>query len=542
MENSDNKNSSEILQKLTKKISLSKFNPLSALYQKPKFLFGTPPEIIKGNIKIGYSILSGNFILNGQKKTFSNFSDLNDFDNEYWLPHIYNFNWLKDLRVVSNVPARNLARKYIENWISLEKKTSKVSWRADILADRLTNWLTHFGFYSNNAPQIFFDQFFLSISRQAKYLNRKAIRSAEGSPRITALKGLIYCGVALPGFDKYLNKGQQYLETELNHQIFPDGGHYSRNPKIHTDVLFNIISIRETLITAHIEVPDWLSDKIDRMLAMLKTFRHSDGGLSYFNGSTFGNIEIINSLLLKSTGKSRAVSSAPHSGFHKLSANKTSILMDTGTPPKVSANKWGHAGSLSFEMTSGKDRIIVNCGSTENLTKAWKHALRSTAAHSTIVVNDSNSTKINIDGGYLQSPGQVTSSRREIDGSSIIEASYDGYLSSFDLIHRRLLMLAPDGEEIQGEDNIIGSGDKRYTMRFHLHPNIQATILPGKNSVLLKPRKGQGWRFECLDRKLALEESVYFTENNIRRRTLQITVFGQITDGGVCIKWRFSKI
>lgn len=542
MENSNNKISSGMLQKLTKRISLSQFNPLSALNQKPKFLFGTPPEIIKGNIEIGYSILSGNFTLNGQKRTFSNFSDLNDFDNEYWLSHIYNFNWLKDLRVVSNVPARDLAREYIENWISSENKTSKVSWRADILGDRLTNWLTHFGFYSNNAPQIFFDQFFLSISRQAKHLNRKAMRSAEGSPRITALKGLIYCGVALPGFDKYLNKGQQYLETELDHQIFPDGGHYSRNPKIHTDVLFNIISIRETLITAHIEVPDWLSDKIDKMLAMLKTFRHSDGGLSYFNGSTYGNNEIINSLLLKSASKVRAISSAPHSGFHKLSANKTSILMDTGTPPKESANKWGHAGSLSFEMTSGKDRIIVNCGSAENLTKAWKHALRSTAAHSTIVVDDSNSTKINLDGGYLQGTGQVTSSRREIDGSSIIEASYDGYLSSFDLIHRRLLMLAPNGEEIQGEDNIIGSGDKRYTMRFHLHPNIQATILPSKNSVLLKPRKGQGWRFECLDRKLALEESVYFTENNIRRRTLQITVFGQVTDGGVCIKWRFSKI
>jgi uncharacterized heparinase superfamily protein len=542
MINSDNKDLGGLLQKLTKSISLARFNPLSALNQKPKFLFGTPPEIITGKIEIGHSILSGKFVLNGQKKTFSNFSDLNDFNNEYWLSHIYNFSWLKDLRMVSNIPARNLAREYIENWISLENKTSKISWRADILGERLTNWLTHFGFYSNNAPQKFFDQLFLSISRQAKYLNRQAMRSVEGSSRITALKGLIYCGVALPGFDKYLNRGQQYLETELNHQVFPDGGHYSRNPRIHTEVLFNIVSIRETLITAHIEVPDWLSNKIDKMLAMLKTFRHSDGGLSYFNGSTFGNNEIINSLLLKSTSKVRAVSSAPHSGFHKLSANKTTILMDTGAPPTESANKWGHAGSLSFEMTSGKDRIIVNCGSAEGATKAWKHALRSTAAHSTIIVNDSNSTKINLDGGYLQSPGQVTSSRREIDGSSIIEASYDGYLSSFDLIHRRLLMLAPDGEEIHGEDNIIGSGDKRYTMRFHLHPNIQATILPSKNSVLLKPRKGQGWRFECLDRKLALEESVYFTEDNIRRRTLQITIFGQVTDGGVCIKWRFSKI
>ena len=103
-------------------------------------------------------------------------------------------------------------------------------------------------------------------------------------------------------------------------------------------------------------------------------------------------------------------------------------------------------------------------------------------------------------------------------------------------------MLAPDGEEIQGEDNILGSSDGRYTIRFHLHPNIQATVLPSKNSVLLKPRKGIGWRFTCLDRKLALEESIYFGENGAKRRTLQIVIFGQVTNGGVSIKWGMSKI
>ena len=542
MANSSNKNNSGILGKLTKKFSFTYLNPLSALNKKPKFLFGTPPEIITGDIEVGHSILSGKFILGDQKRTFRNFSDLNNFNNENWLSHIYNFNWLKDLRVVSSVPARDLAREYIKNWISSEDKTSKISWRADVLGDRLTNWLTHFGFYSNNAPQVFFDEIFLSISQQARYLNRQTMKSVEGSSRITALKGLIYCGVALPGFDKYLSKGQQYLELELNRQIFPDGGHYSRNPKIHTDVLLNIVSIHETFIAAHIEVPDWLSNTINRMSAILKTFRHSDGGLAYFNGSTFGDDKIIKGVLLKATGKIQTVSSAPHSGFHRLSANKTTILMDTGAPPADSATKWGHAGSLSFEMTSGKDRIIVNCGASEDTTEAWKHALRSTAAHSTVVINDTNSTKIDIEGGYLQNPGQVTSSRREIEGSSIIEASYDGYLSTFDLIHRRLIMLAPDGDEIQGEDNIIGSGDKRYTVRFHLHPNIQATVLPSKNSVLLKPRKGVGWRFTCLDRKLALEESIYFVENGMRRRTLQIVIFGQVTNGGVSIKWGMSKI
>ena len=542
MVNSSNKNPNGMLQKLAERFSLAQLNPLSALNQKPKFLFGTPPEIITGNIEIGHSILSGKFVLGDQKRKFSNFSDLNNINNEHWLAHINNFTWLKDLRAVSNIPARNLAQEYIENWISLENKPSKISWRADVLGDRLTSWLTHFGFYSSHGSQDFYDKIFLSIARQARYLNRHAMKSVEGSARIDALRGLIYCGVALPGFDKYLINGQKHLENELNYQVFSDGGHYSRNPSIHANVLLSIVSIRETFTAAHIEVPDWLTEKIEQMSSILKSFRHADGGLAFFNGSNFGNVTTIDTLIQKSAVRNKAVSSAPHSGFHKLSANKTSVLMDTGSPPPKSANKWGHAGSLAFEMVCGKDRIIVNCGSMENPTVAWRHALRSTAAHSTVVINDTNSTKIDIDGGYLQSPGQVTSSRREIEGSSIIEASYDGYLSSLDLIHRRLIMLAPDGEEIQGEDNILGSSDGRYTIRFHLHPNIQATVLPSKNSVLLKPRKGIGWRFTCLDRKLALEESIYFGENGAKRRTLQIVIFGQVTNGGVSIKWGMSKI
>ena len=178
----------------------------------------------------------------------------------------------------------------------------------------------------------------------------------------------------------------------------------------------------------------------------------------------------------------------------------------------------------------------------ENPTTGWRQALRSTAAHSTVVINNINSSENNTKGDFTYRPGQVTSSRREIDGSAIIEASYDGYTRQFGLIHRRLIMLAPDGAAIQGEDNLIGPGGQYYSLRFHLHPNVQATVLEDKCAAILKPRRGAGWRFTCVTQTITLEESIYFDSSLPQRKTQQILMSGPVGKKGETIKWRLNKI
>jgi len=520
-------------------------NPLygyTLVGRTPKRLLGTPPELIPGNAAKGQLILAGNLTAAGQRFSIGDIANIPEKASQQWQTKLHSFHWLSDLRAVGNNQARLLARTHITAWLDTYKNWSPLAWRTDTLGQRLTNWIIHFGFFTNDATQEFFDLFFLEIVKQARHLNRCILRIIDGPGRIQGLKGLIYCGVSVPGCEKYLQNGLRLLQNELDHQVYTDGGHYSRNPQIHMDVLTDIIAIRNTLIAAHIEVPYWLNGAIQRMVPLLRTFRHADGGLAFFNGSNTEDPTRIDMLLLKSGIKTRAVLSAPHSGFHRLSAGRTIVLIDTGIPPNKTANKWAHSGTLAFEMSSGKDRIIVNCGMPQNATEDWKQALRSTAAHSTLTVNDINSSEINIKGGYERIPGNVTSSRREIDGSTIIEASFDGYSKLFGLKHRRLIMLAPKGDEIQGEDNLIGSGQHGYNLRFHLHPNVQSTILQDKCSALLKPRRGAGWRFTCLDQTIEIEESIYFDDNSPRRRTQQIVIFGSVNETNNVIKWRLTQI
>ncbi len=520
----------------------AKFTGFSLTGRTPTRLLGTPPELMPGDAATGQIILAGSLVAGGQRLPLTAMSEIPDQANEIWLAHLHGFSWLSHLRRIGTPQARRHARSLITGWIESGRQSDIVAKRPNVMGRRLESWLTHFGFLALDASPEFSSLIYPELAKEARHLAKKAVKGITGADRITALKGLIYCGVSLPVCDNYLHLGLRQLEAELAKQIQADGGHYSRNPLIHFNVLRELVAVRETFEAAHFDIPRWLEDVIERMVPILRAFRHADGGLALFNGARAGDPAEIDALLSKVGVKGRALSSAPHSGFHRLSAGRTQVIVDTGTPPSKDANEWAHAGTLSFEMSAGRDRIIVNCGMPEVTPLDWRQALRSTAAHSTIVVDDVNSSEINLDGGYLRNPGYVTSSRREIEGSTIIEASYNGYDKPFGLTHRRLIMLAPDGGEIQGEDNLIGSGGHRFSLRFHLHPNVQATVLQDKCSALLKPRRGKGWRFTSTDRSIALEESIYFDGNQPRRRTQQIVVFSPLTGTGETLKWRLSRI
>ena len=512
------------------------------LGRAPSRLLGTPPEIVPGNAASGQAILAGHLTFAGLRHPIAEPPEQRSDADEAWLSYYHTFAWLSDLRRVGTDAARALARDLIRQWIGRHARWSALAWRPDILGARLAQWLTHFGFYAASREPAFLESVFAEIAREARHLSRTAIAGTSGPSRIAALKGLIYCGVSLPDSDRWLHQGLKLLDAELVRQVLPDGGHFSRNPSIQLSVFADLIALHETLAAAHILVPGWIPETIERMAPLLRALRHGDGGLALFNGSAAEDPAIIDWLLARANVKSRTAASAPHSGFHRIAAGRTTVIVDAGAPPPVAANRWSHAGTLSFEMSAGRERMIVNCGAAPARGSAWRHALRSTPAHSTVTVDYRSSTDLDPDGGFTKAPRHIASSRREIDGSTIIEASAEGYSDMAGFVHRRLLMLAPDGGELQGEDRLAGGGAKSCTARFHLHPTVQATLIQGGHAVLLKPRRGKGWRFEAGEDVVSLEESVYFETPQLRRRTLQIVLTRALGEGGATLKWRFTRL
>ena len=332
---------------------------------------------------------------------------------------------------------------------------------------------------------------------------------------ITAIKGLAYGGLTLPGCEKYLSQALHLLERELPRQIMPDGGHVERNPSTHMAVLRHLIDLRTALRAARFEAPESLFHAIDRMTPMLRFYRHGDHGLALFNGGREEEAVLIDTVFGQADARGRPLKSAPHTGFERLLAGRTLVLMDTGRPPPPGDDAQAHAGTLSFELSIGRERMIVNCGANPAGDPRWQRALAATNAHSTLTIDDTNSSELLAHGGFGRRPAKVICERMEAEGASLVEASHDGYARNFGLTHQRRLFLGDSGEDLRGEDILIAAAGQRhksrpFTIRFHLHPAAEAALVEGTNAALITLPSGIVWRLFTNGGALSLEDSIYW--------------------------------
>jgi uncharacterized heparinase superfamily protein len=199
----------------------------------------------------------------------------------------------------------------------------------------------------------------------------------------------------------------------------------------------------------------------------------------------------------------------------------------------------GHAGPLSFEFSHGRERLIVNCGGAPQGSPEWAAACAATAAHTTVTVADTNACDIGADGGIIGSV-QVSAQRFEEGGVHGIELSHDGYRSQFGLIHHRILRIAGDGDSMTGRDILQGKGGREFSLRWHLHPSVQASLSQNSQTALLRTPSGAGWRLRVEGHPLGIESSVY-CGGPTPRRTLQVKTSLMTVPGETAVTWSLTR-
>jgi uncharacterized heparinase superfamily protein len=222
------------------------------------------------------------------------------------------------------------------------------------------------------------------------------------------------------------------------------------------------------------------------------------------------------------------------------------VVADCAPPPASRFARGGCASTLGFEMADGQHRLIVNCGGDrpwQAMPRDIREALRTTAAHSTLVLADSNSTAIHLDGTLGRGVSEVELDRQEQENASRIEASHDGYVRRFGLVHRRKLALASDGRELAGEDVLLPSGSAKsgatvgFAVRFHLAPGVEATATADGMAALLRIGGGTAWQFRCRGGSLTIEESIWIDERGRPVASAQLVVTGETPPGGTSLNW-----
>ena len=465
---------------------------------------------------------------------------------DYWLAELHGFDWLRDLRAAGTSPAAERGRTMVLDWLRQHRSLDNTAaWTPEVIGRRLSAWLAHGEFLLQGADDEFTQRFHQTLDLQARHLMRTARNAGEGLPRLLAYRGLIESGLCLPDGERRVAQGIKLLEAALTEQVLGDGGYVERNPSTHLAAIWCLAGLRATLDASERPAGQTLPEAIDRLAPSLRTFRHGDGGLALFNGSVEeerGPIDL--ALSRTAAGSETAPFDAPYMGFRRIDSRHSTLIADTGVPSTT--GRWAHAGTLSFEMSAGRERLIVNCGGWRGGNAGWREALRGTAAHSTLVVDDTNSATLGEDGAISDGPTTVKVERRDQDGATWIDSSHDGYLDTLGLIHKRRLYAGHEGADVRGEDTLSHIRRRRqrgreFALRFHLHPEVTCAMTEDRRAVLLRLPSGAIWQMRGAGASISIDESVYAGDGVTRRRTSQVALTGPIEDS-TTVKWAFKLL
>jgi uncharacterized heparinase superfamily protein len=476
--------------------------------------------------------------------------------SEDWEVALLGFGWLRHLRAADTALTRANARSLVDDWISNPLHRRPVGRRADVMARRVISLLSQAPLVLGDTDGKFYRRYLRGLSREIRYLRYSMLDIADGVPRLQVLIALCYASLCLANQARHIRTATRKLSDELQRQILPDGGHISRNPGALIELLIDLLPLRQTFAARNVAPPPSLLNAIDRMMPMLRFFRHGDGSFALFNGMSSAPSDLLATLLAYDDSHGTPMANMPHTGFQRLDAGTMTVIMDTGPPPPASVSHDAHAGCLSFELSSGPSRIVINCGMPSTGRDSWRPFARSTLAHSTLACHDTSSCqfvelsamKRLLKGAPVVSgPTNVESYREAVANGLLLTASHNGYLARFGVVHRRVLMMAQDGSRIDGEDTLspppgarIKGTETDYALRFHLHPSVKASRLSDGRGVMLVLPNRDVWTFEALDDKVEVEDSVFLAGNDGPRRTAQI-VIRQDSRHAPSVRWTFVR-
>jgi len=493
-----------------------------------------PPDPWPGRTDYGQAMLSGIYTICGAPKHLGDriFSGYAERAPAGWLRALHGFHWLRHLRACGGDQARRRAASGVMQWINTYPRWEPDAWAMDATGARLSHWLSQYEFFAPGLSEDEQAALLESAAMQARHLIRNVGKNAgrydgpEGAGEVLAIKGWLLFALCTDAHEFRLPLALDTLAAVLREQIAGDGGHVTRNPEEHFGVLRDLIDIRAALVAAQQPVPVYLQDGIDRMVPALRLFRHADGGLATMNGSRVLDPLVIDTALAQADARGRPIKSLPQSGYERIAVGRTTIIVDTGSAATKPYDHNAHAGLFGFELSHGRERIIISCGHDAG-EGALFDPLRSTAASSTLVVADTNACEVQPGGGIGRSPTKLASLRESGSYGTRVIMNHNGWQERFNLIYDRTITVSDSGEAIFGEEKLTGTAGHRFTVRFHLSPDVQ--VSPVQGGALIKPLSGTGWRFQAQGAELDVEESIYLGDG-APRRCYQLVLKGETED------------
>lgn len=525
-----------------------------------------PEDLWHGDAERGKHIANRRFTLAGCDISFSR--HIGWFSKEgsiQWLRALHSFSWMRDvLAHDSGKMGAKLLYGFVEDWLFASDRLHPIAREPDVMGERLTSWIQHGRILQNNAPALFRRRLLHSMVRQALVL-RQMLRTGEGHPGLAAIKGVLYVALTIPqcGFlyKEALEQLQQHLSRLADIEHHPRG----RNPQYLHATLRSLIDIQVALRNLADKDDEPLNDSIFQLGRVLIHTLHHDGGFALFNGAIEGNpediaqtVELLQQAEMDSYSARAAQQTTPsammeRSGYARLEAGDSVVLVDVAMPDYT--NPDAYYGTLSFEFGHGLQRYVVNCGAFIGNDPAWSRVVRTTAAHSTVCVDDRNSCQFHGNAtpqrNLSSSREKPTVERRVVnrEGYHFFEGVYNGYVPYAGLVHTRQLLMNNSGTRFSGADhlklaeNVQNARSHDVNLRFHLHPSVQAKRLMNGMVILTAANGKEEWTFHAsVGQAVELEEGIYLGVDGKPLSTTQIVMYAPFApEEEWALEWSFIK-
>lgn len=534
---------------------------------------------LEGERMAGVALRMGHFLVHGVKAPISQM----DFSPKARLTPpfervVHGFAWLGDL--AASAPREECvptAERVLAAWLAANGPATKgaatgakagigkgPAWNVELVGHRLLNWLVYAPLILSGQNEQVRSAALEAITQTARWLDRNVTHGDDGLGEVAGWCGITAAGLLLPDGKPRRLFGEAGLFRALGELVADDGGVLSRSPIAQMDAIGLLVKLAACYRAAGRNPPEALGAMLNLLVPPLLALMHGDGGLGSWQGAGAVTANRIAALIEASGVRTRPLKDIRQWGYQRLTGGKTILQFDAAPPPRARHARSGCASTLAFEMSCAGHRIIVNCGGATfaggQTPVRIEQGLRATAAHSTLALDNVNSTAVMINGKLGKGVEEVEVNRRTLDldngpggrgKASRIEASHDGYAARFGLVHRRILILRDDGSELRGEDLLVPSGKGKrgkieFAIRFHIGPGIELGLSEdGKGAGLALP-DGTYWQFRLAnssaDEALGIEESMWVDGQGRPQPIQQLVLQGLTSRSGGNFSWLLKKM
>ena len=469
-------------------------------------------------------------IWNNQKLKNKDYKNLNSF---FWLFSL-------DLK-----SSKKDTQNIILQWIEKNHRYNSKSWEVDVLAKRIIAWLSNSKLTYEDSDANYKEKFNNIIGKQINHLINEIEGSEWVEDKMIGCSAVILTGLSYQNKDDYLDVGLNLLKKLAKHSFDNDGFPKSRNIRQLNFYLKYFVLIREWFKESQTEIPEFINESI-YYLGQAYAFIYQNNTKNFlFNGNHESN-NIDFDRYLKKFGYNFKNPSNELGGYAILNNKKISLAVDIGRSPDKKFSSNYQAGSLSFEIVSGRKKLICNSGYFQNFKHQLNKISKSSAIHSTLILEDISSCKFT-----KQSPSKIFDGLKIIKKNVVFEKNYwkinaahDGYLKQFGIIHDREIEFYPEQIKFIGHDKIISKNNAKnlkFEIRFHLEPSVKVMKTLDNKSILID-LDGEGWKFNSNQNTINIDTGLYFGKKNSFVSNQNIFISGMTNGDNQTIKWEITKL